>query len=73
MATVGEYSSNAKIASCGYHVYKKTLWSKTRDAEEIKVELETSQSSKKGYPYACVIHGKEEYFEGWKTVGQIPR
>ena len=50
--------------------YKETSWSKARDGEEVKVELETSQSSKTVDPYACATRAKEEYFKGWKTVGQ---
>ena len=73
MTTVGVYPFEAKIASRGYHDYKETSWSKARDGEEVKVELETSQSSKKVGPYACVICTKEGYFRGWKIVGHIPR
>ena len=60
MATVGVYSFEANIDSCGYHEYKETSWSKVQDGENIKAELETSQSSKKVDPYACVIRTKEE-------------
>ena len=72
MTTVGEYSFEARIASCGYHVYKET-WSKARDGENIKVDLDTRQSSRKVDPYACAICAKEEYFKGWKTAGYIQR
>ena len=60
MATVGVYSFEFKVAPRGYHVYKET-WSKARDGEEVKVELEMSQSSKNIGPYACAIRAKEEY------------
>ena len=60
MVTVGVYYFEGKIASRGHHYYKET-----RDGKEIKVELETIQSSKKSRP--------EGYFQGWKTVGIIPR
>ena len=72
MTIVVVYSFEAKITSCGYHVYEET-WSKARNVEEVKVELETSQSSKKVDPYACAIRANEEYFKGWKIVGHIPR
>ena len=66
MATVVVYSFEAKIASRGYHAYKKTSWSKAKDREEVKVELEleTVQSSRKIDRYAFTIHAKEEYFKG---------
>ena len=57
--TVGVYSLEAKITSCGYYVYKKTSWSKARDEEEVKIDLEMSLD-----PYACAIRAKEEYFKG---------
>ena len=52
---------------------KETSWIKTGNGETVKVELETSQSSKKVDPHACVIRAKEEYFKGSKTVRHIPR
>ena len=52
---------------------KETSWIKTGHGETVKVELETSQSSKKVDPHACVICAKEEYFKGSKTVRHIPR
>ena len=67
------YSFKAKIASCGYHVFKETSWSNTKEGDEVKVELETNKSSNKIDPYACAIRAKEECFKGWKTVGHIPR
>ena len=66
------YSFKAKIASCGYHVFKETSWSNAKEAHEVKVELETNRSSNKIDPYASAIHAKEEYFKGWKIVGHIP-
>ena len=67
------YSFKAKIASGGYHVFKKTSWSNAKEGDEVKVELETNKSSKKIDLYACAIRAKEEYFKGWKIVGHIPR
>ena len=66
------YSFKAKIASRGYQVFKETSWSNAKEGDEVKVELETNKSSNKIDPYACAIRAKEEYFEGWKTVGHIP-
>ena len=73
MATVCVYSFEAKIASRGYHVDKETSWSKAWDREEVKGELERSESSKNVDPYACFIRAKEEYFKGWKKIGHNPR
>ena len=74
MAIVGVHSFEAKIASRGYHINKRNSWSKARDGKEIKVQLETSQSSKKKVDlYACVIRAKEEYFKRWKIVEHISR
>ena len=72
MATVGVYSFEVKVVSRNHHVYKVTSWSKARDREEVKVGLETSQSSKKVDPNACAMRAKEKYFNGQKTVGNIP-
>ena len=52
---------------------KETSWIKTGNGETVKVELETSQSSKKVDSHACVIPAKEEYFQGSKTVRHIPK
>ena len=50
MATVGVYSLADNVASRG-----QTSWSKAWDGEELKVELETSQSFKKIDPI-CMCH-----------------
>ena len=63
----------AKFTSRGYHFYKETSWSKARDGEKVKVELETNKSSKKDDSYASAIRWKNEYFNRWKTVEHIPR
>ena len=57
------YSFKAKIASCGYHVFKETSWSNAKEGDEVKVELETNKSSNKIDPCACAIRAKEEYFK----------
>ena len=63
----------AVIASRGYHVYKDTTWSNAKLKEQVKVELETSKSSTDIDPYACAVKAKHSYFNGWKTVGHVPR
>ena len=52
------YSFEAKIASCGYHVYKETSWSKTRDGQKVKVELKLENGSRKFGSYASAISVK---------------
>ena len=63
----------ATIASRGYHVYKETTWSNAKVNEKVKIEIETNQSSIAIDSYACAVKAKEEYFDGWKTVGHAPR
>jgi hypothetical protein len=63
----------AVVASRGYHVYKNTSWSEARTGEFVKVEVETSRSSKREDPYACAIRTKHFYYDVWRTVGHIPR
>ena len=72
MVTVATYSFEGKIDSVAI-TSKGTSCSQTRDGEEVKVDLVTSQSSKNVDPYAFPIRLKEEYFKGYKTVGHIPR
>ena len=67
------FSFQATIASRGYHVYKDTLWSNAKVNEKVKIEIETNQSSIAIDPYACAVKAKEKYFDGWKTVGHVPR
>ena len=63
----------ATIASRGYHVYKETTWSNAKVNEKVKIEIETNQSSIAIDPYVCAVKTKEKYFDGWKTVGHVPR
>ena len=63
----------ATIAWRGYHVYKETTWTNAKVNEKVKIEIETNQSSIASDPYACAVKAKEKYFNGWKTVGQVPR
>ena len=67
------FSFNAAIASRGYHVYKDTTWSNAKVGDEVKVEVETAPKSIAADPYSCAIKAKHSYFNGWKTVGHIPR
>ena len=67
------YNFQATIASRGYHVYEETTWSKAKVNEKVKIEIETNQSSIAIDPYVCAVKTKEKYFDGWKTVGHVPR
>ena len=67
------YNFQATIASRGYHVYKETTWSNAKVNEKVKIEIETTHSSIAIDPYACAVKSKEKYFDGWKTVGHVPR
>ena len=67
------YNFQATIASRGYHVYKETTWSNAKVNEKVKIEIETNQSSIAIDPYVCAVKAKEKYFDGWKTVGHVPR
>ena len=67
------YNFQATIASRGYHVYKDTSWLDAKLNKRVKTEIETNQSSIAIDPYSCAVKAKEKYFDGWKTVGHVPR
>ena len=67
------YNFQATIAPRGYHVYKETPWSNVIVNEKVKTEIATTRSSIAIYPYACAVKAREKYFDGWKTVGHVPR
>ena len=41
------YSSQAKVASRGYHVYKSLTWSDVKQGDLVTVEIETNKESRK--------------------------
>lgn len=41
--------------------------------KKLKLNLKRFKVPKKADPYACAILAQEGYFQGWKTVGIIPR
>ena len=45
MAEATIYSFEAKIASCGYHVYKNTTWVNAKKGDEVQVEIEAKIQS----------------------------
>ena len=65
------FSFQTKVASRGFHIYKNTTWENVNIGQEISVQLETNEDSKKIDPYCCakniMVSGKLE------TVGHMPR
>ena len=66
------FSFQTKVPSRGFHIYKNTVtWENVNVGQEISVQLETNEDSKKVDPYCCdikiMVSGKLE------TVGHIPR
>ena len=63
------FSFQTKVASCGFHIKKDRTWENVNIGQEISVQLETNEDSKKIDPYCCaiktMISGKLE------TVGHI--
>ena len=64
------FSFQTKITSRGFHVYKNTAGENVNIDQEISVQLETNENSKKIDPYCCalktMVSGKLE------TVGHTP-
>ena len=73
MASSTKYSFKAKIASCGYHVFKETTCNNVKEEGSVRVDLETNKLSKNVDPYACAIRAKNKFLNSWKTVGHIRR
>ena len=65
------FSFQTKVPSRGFHIYKNTTWENVNIGQEVPVQLESNEDSKKIDPYCCAIKtmasGKLE------TVGHIPR
>ena len=49
------FSFQTKVASRGFHIYKNTTWENVNIGQEISVQLETNEDSKKIDPYCCPI------------------
>ena len=49
------YSFQAKIAACGYHVYKNLAWSNVKQGDFVTEEIETDKASKKIDPYTVLL------------------
>ena len=67
------FSIDKRITSRGYHVYRNSSWRNAKAGQRVKVEKETSGTSKSIDPYACAIKIKNRFFDNWITVGHIPR
>ena len=51
--------------------FKNATWKKLNIDQQISVQLETNEDSKKIYPYCCAI--KTMVFGKLETIGHIPR
>ena len=64
------FSFQTKVDSLGFHIYKNTTWENVNIGQEISVQLETNEDSRKIDLYCCamktMVYGKLE------TVGHIP-
>ena len=66
------FSFQTKVASREFHIiYKNTTWENVNIVQEISVQLETNEDSKKIDPYCCAI--KTMVSGKLETVGHIPR
>ena len=65
------FSFQTKVASGEFHIYKNTTWENVNIVQEISVQLETNEDSKKIDPYCCAI--KTMVSGKLETVGHIPR
>ena len=65
------FSFQIKVASSGFHIYKNTTWENVNIGQEISLQLETNEGSKKIDPYCCAI--KTMVSGKLETVGHIPR
>ena len=55
-------------------LYEETAWLHAKVNDKVKIEIETNQSYVAiDSSYACVVKAKHKYFDGWKTVGHVPR
>ena len=49
------FSFKTKVASRGFHIYKNTTWENVSIGQEISVQWETNEDSKKIDPYCSAI------------------
>ena len=63
------FSFQTKVNSHGFHIYKNTTWENANIGQEISVQLETNEDSRKIDPYRCAI--KTMVSGKLETVGHI--
>ena len=56
------FSFDKGIASRAYHVYRNSSWKNAKAGQRVKVEKETSATSKSIDPYACATKIKICFF-----------
>ena len=56
------FSFDKRIASRGYHLCQNSSWKNAKADQRVKVEKETSATSKSIDPYACPIKIKNRFF-----------
>ena len=64
------FSFQTKVGSRAFQIYKNTTWENVNIGQEISVQLETNEDSKKIDPYCCAI--KTMFSGKLETVGHIP-
>ena len=57
------FSFDKRIASRGYHMYRNSSWKNAKASQRVKVEKETSATSKSIDPFACTIKIKNRFFD----------
>ena len=68
---VDSFSFQAKVASCGYLVYKQTTWRNAMENEKVTLAIESNKASEQINPYCCAIQTKSG--ESIETVDHISR
>ena len=54
-------------------MYRNSSWKNAKAGQRVKIEKDTSATSKSIDPYARAIKIKNRFFDNWITVGHIPR
>ena len=67
------YTVQAKIASCGYHVYKNVNWENVKAGEKVTTEIKSNKDSIKIEPYCCAVKAMVGNPAKLAIVGHIPR
>ena len=65
------FGFQTKVALRGFHIYKNTTWKNANLGQEISVQLETDEDSKKIDSYCCAL--KTMVSRKLKTVGHISK